>query len=213
MIVTVLLPSCPPEFPGHPSKRLRVSGKQKWILGLGVLALVGALAYGFRENLTVILESVERMVAAAGPMGPAVFAVLYGVWQALLLPGAPLIGLAGTIFATRPLTGIVCISLGSAIAQAVGFVLARRFARDRVREQVGGKAWFMKLEHETEERGARAVLLYRLMMFLPQAPANYAFGLTSVRFVPYLLASVLGSLPSIVLYIGGIAGLVQFLKA
>ncbi len=180
---------------------------------IAAVLAVGLLGYLFRENLAAILKSVEDLVAAAGAMGPAVFAAVYGVWQTLLLPGAPLIGLAGTLFAAQPWVGMACISLGAALAQAVSFVLAQRYARDRVREQVGGKAWFMKLEHETENRGARAVLFYRLMMFLPQAPANYAFGLTSVRFWPYLLASVVGTLPSVILYIGGIAGLVQFLKA
>ena len=209
----MLLPNRLAEFRVAPSKRWWVGSKGKAIAIILVVALVGALAFAFRENLSVILTVVEELVASAGAMGPVVFAVVYGVWQTLLLPGAPLIGLAGTLFAAQPLIGMACISFGSAIAQGVAFFLAQRFARERVREQVGGKAWFMKLEHETENRGARAVLIYRLMMFLPQAPANYAFGLTSVRFVPYLLASVVGTLPSVILYIGGIAGLVQFLKA
>lgn len=181
-------------------------------IALLVLLCLGGLAFAFRANLAPILASVESLVKRAGSFGALVFACIYGVWGFLLLPAAPLIALAGTLYASSPLIGAAVISIGSAISQGMAFLVASRLARQRVRDRVGTKAWFLKLEEQTERRGARAVFVYRVMMFLPQSPANYAFGLTSVRFWPYILASWLGTLPSAFLYAGGIAGLVHLFK-
>jgi uncharacterized membrane protein YdjX (TVP38/TMEM64 family) len=45
------------------------------------------------------------------------------------------------------------------------------------------------------------VLLLRLSPIVPFGFANYAMGLTSVGFGPYVLASVLGMLPGTFLYV------------
>src|SRR5258708_9406360 len=50
-----------------------------------------------------------------------------------------------------------------------------------------------------EEEGWKVVALLRLCP-IPFGLANYFYGLTGVRFQPYLWTTILGSLPSIVLF-------------
>jgi uncharacterized membrane protein YdjX (TVP38/TMEM64 family) len=51
------------------------------------------------------------------------------------------------------------------------------------------------------ERGAKLIFLLRLSPLIPFNLSNYFYGLTSVRFWPYLLASWIGMLPGTLLYV------------
>lgn len=82
-----------------------------------------------------------------------------------------------------------------------------------MRERLQNQPWFGRLESETEKKGFYGVFLFRLMPFFPNALGSYAFGLTSLRFVTYLSASLLGSIPKMVLYIYGTTSLVRLLQA
>ncbi|MCA9790278.1 MAG: TVP38/TMEM64 family protein [Candidatus Eremiobacteraeota bacterium] len=187
------------------------SKSEFWATAAGAIILVVVL-FAFRAELGPILHGLEAAVARAGPVGPLVFVLVYAVWATLCLPGPLMLAAAGTLFASRPLVAISCIWLGDALAQAVAFQVARRWARQRIEAWLGDKPWFSWLQAQISKQGARAVFTVRLMPFFPNSLANYAFGLTPLSFWPYLLASVAGSLPNTALYVGGAAGVVHLVK-
>jgi len=53
-----------------------------------------------------------------------------------------------------------------------------------------------------DEEGWRMVLLVRISGIVPFGLQNYSFGVTQIPFGPYLLATSVGVLPSILLYAG-----------
>jgi uncharacterized membrane protein YdjX (TVP38/TMEM64 family) len=53
-----------------------------------------------------------------------------------------------------------------------------------------------------DEEGWRMVLLVRVSGIVPFGLQNYIFGVTRLAFLPYLLATSVGVLPSILLYGG-----------
>lgn len=182
-----------------------------WVSATGATVLVLGL-FAFRSEVGPVLHGLEAWVARAGNLGPLLFLVIYAVWATLCLPGPVMLAAAGTLFAAHPLIAILCIWLGDAVAQAVAFLIARRWARQRIQAWLGDKSWFVWLQAQIERQGARAVFTVRLMPFFPNSLANYAFGLTPVAFWPYLAASAAGSLPNTALYVGGAAGVVHLVK-
>jgi uncharacterized membrane protein YdjX (TVP38/TMEM64 family) len=73
------------------------------------------------------------------------------------------------------------------MAASVAFLIARYFARERIRKLVEGNKKFLAIDKAIGENGFRVVTLLRLSPLLPFSLGNYLYGLTSVKFVPYVL--------------------------
>ncbi|BAS75594.1 Os01g0884900, partial [Oryza sativa Japonica Group] len=81
------------------------------------------------------------------------------------------------------------------LAAAVAFLIARYFARERILKLVEGNKKFLAIDKAIGENGFKVVTLLRLSPLLPFSLGNYLYGLTSVKFLPYVLGSWLGMLP------------------
>lgn len=73
------------------------------------------------------------------------------------------------------------------VAASVAFLIARYFARERILKLVEGNKKFLAIDKAIGENGFRVVTLLRLSPLLPFSLGNYLYGLTSVKFVPYVL--------------------------
>ena len=188
---------------------------RRWLFVVYLLVAVALLSAGyvFRGELVQLLHAVERAVLMLGPAAPIGMSIVSGVWGVLCLPGPLMQGAIATMFSTAPGIALLVAIGGETFAQSVAFVIARLGGRERVLRHLSGRPWFQKLELETERRGAQGVFFFRLMPFFPNALASYAFGLTGIRFVPYLLASAIGTVPKLVMYIFGTTSLVNSLRS
>ena len=81
---------------------------------------------------------------------------------------------------------------------AFGFLLSRSLLRKDIAVHFRKHATFRAIDQAVEAEGWKIVILLRLCP-IPFGLANYLYGLTAVRFRPYLLATILGSLPSTLL--------------
>lgn len=178
------------------------------LLGLAVI-VTGFL---FRSHLIAWLWELEHWVEDAGPWAPILMSVVCSVWAILCLPGPPILGLVGTMFSEQPLLGLLIVMIGDTAATIFGFLVARHVGRRFVLERLESKPWFAWLETNVNERGLYGVFLIRMMPFFPNSLANYALGLSPLRFWPYLAASVSGSIPNLALYIYGTAGIVELVR-
>jgi uncharacterized membrane protein YdjX (TVP38/TMEM64 family) len=148
-----------------------------------------------RQTLASFLEWVQGI----GPWGAVLVAAAYVPAAVLLLPGAPLTLGAGFLFGVA--RGTVIVSLGSTAGAAAAFLVARRLARDRVARLMAGRPRLAAVGRAVETEGFKIVLLTRLSPAFPFNLLNYAFGLTSVPFRKYVLASWIGMLPGTIMYV------------
>lgn len=82
----------------------------------------------------------------------------------------------------------LCLSFfANQVAAGVAFLIARYFARERILKLVEGNKKFLAIDKAIGENGFRVVTLLRLSPLLPFSLGNYLYGLTSVKFVPYVL--------------------------
>ncbi|GAA4685302.1 TVP38/TMEM64 family protein [Nocardioides nanhaiensis] len=164
-------------------------------VALAVL-LVAVLAAALVVQLVVGLptpgEVQDWLQGLGGWVVPAYVAVYVGV---CLLPAGPVavLTLVGGA-ALGPWLGVP-VTLAAAVVGASGaFALARLLGRDAVLRLVGDRA--RGLDELVERHGLTAVLLVRLVPFMPYAAASYAFGLSAVRWRNYVLGTAVGVLPS-----------------
>jgi len=138
-------------------------------------------------------------ISGLGVWGPVVLALMYIVATVLFVPGTILTLAAGAIFGLG--TGFVVVSIGSTIGAALAFLIARYFAREKVAAMASRNRRFGAIDKAIEEGGWKIVALLRLSPAIPFNLQNYLYGLTAVRFWPYVLTSWVAMLPGTFLYV------------
>ena len=83
----------------------------------------------------------------------------------------------------------------------MAFLIARYFARERILKMVEGNKKFLAIDKAIGENGFKVVTLLRLSPLLPFSLGNYLYGLTSVKFLPYVLGRLV-SAPTSLYYFG-----------
>ena len=152
-----------------------------------------------RERYQEILRTFLEWVQDQGAAGPLVIGIVYIFACILLLPGSVITLAAGFSFGL--LTGFITVFLGSNLGASAAFWIGRTLARDWVARRVAGNAKFQAIDRAVGEQGFKIVLLLRLSPIIPFNLLNYALGLTRVSFRDYALASLIGMLPGILMYV------------
>ena len=129
----------------------------------------------------------------------ALFVVIYVLAAVFLAPCAILTLAAGFLFGL-PL-GVALTSVGSLLGAAAAFVVGRFWAHDWVARRIDRWPRFHALVAATHTDGFMLVLLARLSPLIPYILLNYAFSVTKVRFRDYIVATWIGMLPAIALYV------------
>lgn len=139
------------------------SGAVRILLVVGLIA-AAVVAFVMLPLGRIALELVE-WVRDAGAAGVAVFAIVYVVATALVLPGSVLTLGAG--FAYGPVFGLLLVSPVSVVAATVSFALARFVARDWVSRKVSRDPRFSAIDAAVGENGFKIVALLRLHRCCP----------------------------------------------
>lgn len=163
------------------------------------------VAIGRLAPIEAWLRAFQAWVAGLGAWAPAIYGVVYVACALLLVPGSLLTIGAGLLFGL--VGGTVVVWVAAVSAAAAAFLIARHLARQRVEEWAQASPRFAAIDRAVRQEGWKVVALLRLSPLVPFSLSNYLYGLTAVRFWPYLLASAAAMLPGTVLYVAlGAAG-------
>jgi uncharacterized membrane protein YdjX (TVP38/TMEM64 family) len=177
-----------------------------WLGGVGLALLVVAMVVFSRTMpLGEWLEEARGFFDDLGPLALAVYAVVYALATVLVLPGAPLTLFAAAAFGLA--RGFLVVLVGANLGAFVSFVLARRALRSRIELWLAERPIVTAIDRAVSRLGWRAVLLTRLSPLFPFSVQNYAYGLTGVSTAGYVLGTLVGMLPGILLYVlSGVVG-------
>ncbi|RSM91610.1 TVP38/TMEM64 family protein [Kibdelosporangium aridum] len=139
------------------------------------------------------VEQVRAWTDAAGPLAPLMFVVIHIVVTILPFPRAVFTLSAGLLFG--PVLGIVLAVVAATVSAVLAFLAVRALGRERIAGRLTHPA-VRNIDRRLERRGWLAVGSLRLIAAVPFAIVNYCAGLSSVRVLPYVLATVIGILPS-----------------
>lgn len=147
-------------------------------------------------------ELIEAIRALGGQLGLAprvlLMAGVYMATELMFIPGSPVSLLAGAMLG--PLAGSLAVWLGANGSAAVGFLLARAIGARRLEGLASRHPLLGAALHRLRVGGWRWVAALRLLPAIPYTAQNSLAGLSGIGFGPYMLASTLAMIPSVILW-------------
>jgi uncharacterized membrane protein YdjX (TVP38/TMEM64 family) len=165
-------------------------------LVLLLLFLAGLFALGkwsgLNEGLT--LKGVREQVLEAGPWGALVLVLLFVIGLLMQVPGMVFVVAGFLVY--DPLRGVSLAFGGSMVALTVSFFVVRRIGGQpfrRIRSR-----WVQRVLSHLEKRPLLSVALLRLVLQLNPV-VNSALALSGIRYRDYILGSLIGFTPTILI--------------
>jgi uncharacterized membrane protein YdjX (TVP38/TMEM64 family) len=137
-------------------------------------------------------------VSGLGAIGYVVYALGYAI-IGLFVPASILTIGAGALFGV--VGGSIVVLIGATLTATIAFLLARTVLRGRIEQMVARNPKFLAVDRAVAREGPKIVVLVRLAAVFPFLFVNYAFGLTGIRTIPYVVSTLIGILPGTVAFV------------
>ena len=176
--------------------KMKKSGVSVGRVVLLAAAVVGLILLGRQGGAYIPIFA--EWVKGLGVWGPVAFIAGYVVAAVLFIPGSLLTLAGGAIFGLTK--GVMIVFLAAVLGSSAAFLVSRYVARSSIERRLAGNARFAAMDRAVGAQGRKIVFLLRLSPVFPFTLLNYGLGLTNVRFVDYVIASI-GMLPGTLLYV------------
>ena len=165
-----------------------------------VIAGIAGFAILFRAlPVTEWLEQLARLYEQYPVAVPVAYIAVVTVATVALFPGWISMMLGGLLFGLFP--GMPYALLGITAGAFGAFLAGRVLGRSWVEKRMGDSLKLQALDDAVNAQSFYIVFLTRFAIVLPFNVLNYAFGLTRVSAPTYVVATALGMLPPVLLYV------------
>jgi uncharacterized membrane protein YdjX (TVP38/TMEM64 family) len=173
------------------ANRLKLAGR-----AILLAAIVAGIVLAWLNRGALSPGAIEATLSHSA-WAPALYLLAHIVASLLFIPRALVAATAGLMFGLW--WGLVWATIGSMLGSTAGFLIARYINSGMIQLETLPRLgpYFVR----AERGGWPVVALIRILPIMNHGFANYALGLTKVRFRDYLLGSFLGQIPSTVAFV------------
>ncbi len=163
---------------------------------ISLTALAGLIIYlyltGFNQRFN--LEYYRDIVTGTGYASPFVYIGICIVAPNLMFPFAVIIITGGIVFGC--LKGMILSLIGGFLSAIAGYYVARFLGRETVRTYFF-RGWWADVDKKLSDNGFLSMLIIRIIG-LPFGAQNYLGGISGMSLHNYILGSLIGMSPGIV---------------
>ncbi|MBK1468576.1 TVP38/TMEM64 family protein [Parvimonas parva] len=167
---------------------------KKKIITLISVILIVIISYYIFKIFTP--EKIRNIIQGYGKNASFIYILLFSILPIFFFPVPILAIVAGISFGL--FEGVLYTMIGAMINSSIMFVMAKKFAKDKVVELFKtkiSKKWYNKMIAIEKNNGFLIIFLLRLLPIAPYNVINYLSGLTEISFLRYSLATFLGIIP------------------
>lgn len=167
--------------------------KKKIITLISVILMVIISYYIFKIFTP---EKIRNIIQGYGKNASFIYILLFSILPIFFFPVPILAIAAGISFGL--FEGVLYTMIGAMINSSIMFVMAKKFAKDKVIELFKTKIsekWYNKMIAIEKNNGFLIIFLLRLLPIAPYNVINYLSGLTEISFLRYSLATFWGIIP------------------
>lgn len=160
------------------------------------------LAYNWYANAQGLspLEVTQQLLGfmQAGVWGVVVYIVLYAIRPLILFPSTILTLAGGFVFG--PILGVLYTIIASNISSTIAFYVGQFFGEGLLKDD-GSDGLIQRYARRMRENSFETVMTMRFI-FLPYDAVSYLAGFLRIKYLPFILATALGSIPGTIAFVG-----------
>ena len=160
------------------------------------------VAYNWYANAQGLspLEVTQQLLGfmQTGVWGVVVYIVLYAIRPLILFPST-IITLAGG-FVFGPVLGVLYTIIASNISSTIAFYVGQYFGEGLFKDD-GSDGLLQRYARRMRENSFETVMTMRFI-FLPYDAVSYLAGFLRIKYLPFILATALGSIPGTIAFVG-----------
>jgi uncharacterized membrane protein YdjX (TVP38/TMEM64 family) len=192
----------PPATAGSAAAAPRSFWAQHWQKLIAAALWVALIAGGFwwmRANSLTLPEAVLRALqwVQTSPLAPLLYIMIYAL-RPLTLFSATLLTIAGG-FLFGPAWGIVYTVIAANTSATVAYAIGRYFGQDLLTGDAGSSL-VARYAARMRDHSFETVLIMRFI-YIPYDLVSYLSGLLRIRYLPFILATALGSIPGTIAFV------------
>lgn len=172
---------------------------QKFVAASIWIAIVASfIIYGYVTGTspTDIVHDLVGLMQT--PYGTAIYIIIYAVRPLAFFSAAILTIAAGAIFG--PVWGIILTIVGSNISASVAYALAFFLGKGVLDETSESSGIIANYANRMRRTSFETIVIMRFV-FLPYDLVNYLAGFLRIKYVPFILATILGSVPGTITFV------------
>lgn len=164
-----------------------------------VLLITGYQWYANGNHLSP-LQIVQQLLdfMTNGFWGPIIYIVLYAIRPLILFPSTVLTLAGGFVFG--PVLGVLYTILASNISSTIAYFVGHFFGEGMLKDD-GSDGLIQRYARRMRENSFETVMIMRFI-FLPYDAVSYLAGFLRIKYLPFILATALGSVPGTMAFIG-----------
>lgn len=172
---------------------------QKFVaVSIWIVIVASFITYGYVTGTspTDIVKDLVGLMQT--PYGAAIYIIIYAVRPLAFFSAAILTIAAGSIFG--PIWGVILTVIGSNTSASVAYTLAFFLGKGVLDETSESSGIIANYANRMRRNSFETILIMRFI-FLPYDLVNYLAGFLRIRYAPFILATILGSIPGTITFV------------
>lgn len=147
-------------------------------------------------NMDIDAHDIQNYVSSYGKFAPIIYIIMFALVPLTLFPDSVLAIGGGLIFGLTK--GYICTLIGALLGASLSFYISRKLGRNFVKKLTKEK--LDTIEKMINHKGFFVVLILRLVPLFPFDIISYGAGLTSIKFRDFIFATIIGTIPGILVF-------------
>lgn len=191
-----------------PEKNFLQRNGQKLAALIFWLVLIVLYQWYASSNHLSPLQVIQKLLdfMKNGAVGIFIYIILYAIRPLILFPSTILTLAGGFVFG--PILGVLYTIIASNISSSIAYLVGLFFGEGLVKDD-GSDSWVQRYARRMRENSFETVMIMRFI-FLPYDLVSYLAGFLKIKFIPFITATALGSIPGTIAFVGFGASIESF---
>lgn len=167
-----------------------------------VIKAILVIALIFWVNKTINIDILQAKIESYGALAPIIYIIAFTILPVFLFPTLSIVIVGGTLFGF--LNGLIYTTIGVATNTALMYLISNKYAKDKVYNALKDKLpdQYLNLIYTKDQKKLiTTFIIFRLVPAVPYIFENYLAGLTEIKFVPFLLTTIISVIPGTLVYL------------
>lgn len=167
-----------------------------------IIKAILVIAFIIWLNKSINIDILQGKIASYGALAPIVYILAFTILPVFLFPTLSIVIVGGTLFGFA--NGLIYTTIGVGTNTTLMYLISNKYAKDKVYNILKDKLSDEYLEliyTKDQKKLITTFIIFRLVPAVPYIFENYLAGLTEIKFIPFLITTLISVIPGTLVYL------------